>query len=108
LAGIAIFPAVFALGMEPDGGVGLIFMVLPNVFQQMTGGYFIAIAFFVLLAIAALTSSISIMEVVVAFLVEEFRFHRRKATLITLIAAAFVGLFLYPVLEYICSCKYCR
>jgi neurotransmitter:Na+ symporter, NSS family len=93
LAGIAIFPAVFALGMQPDGGVGLIFMVLPNVFQQMTGGYFIAIAFFVLLAIAALTSSISIMEVVVAFLAEEFSFTRKKATIITLLASAFVGFF---------------
>jgi neurotransmitter:Na+ symporter, NSS family len=93
LAGIAIFPAVFALGMKPDGGVGLIFMVLPNVFQQLPGGYFIAIAFFVLLTIAALTSSISIMEVVVAFLVEEFNFARRKATIITLLASAFVGVF---------------
>jgi len=93
LAGVAIFPAVFALGMKPDGGVGLIFMVLPNVFQQMTGGYIIAIAFFVLLTIAALTSTISIMEVVVAFLTEEFGFNRRKATIITTIAAIFVGFF---------------
>lgn len=93
LAGIAIFPAVFALGMQPDQGVGLIFMVLPNVFMQMTGGYIIALAFFVLLAIAALTSSISIMEVVVAFLVEEFNLHRRVATLVTVVAAAFVGVF---------------
>lgn len=93
LAGVAIFPAVFSLGMQPDGGVGLIFMVLPNVFQHMTGGYFISIAFFVLLSIAALTSSISIMEVVVAFLVEEFKLARRTATSITLIAAAFVGVF---------------
>ncbi len=93
LAGVAIFPAVFALGMEPDGGVGLIFMVLPNVFQQMPGGYFFALAFFVLLSIAAVTSSISIMEVVVAFLVEEFQLKRRQATFITLVAAAFVGVF---------------
>ncbi len=93
LAGIAIFPAVFALGMQPDSGVGLIFMVLPNVFQQMTGGYYIAIAFFILLSIAAITSSISIMEVVVAYLAEEFSFSRRKATLITMVAAAFVGVF---------------
>lgn len=93
LAGIAIFPAVFALGLEPDGGVGLIFMVLPNVFQQMTGGYIFALAFFVLLSIAALTSSISIMEVVVAFLVEEFDLKRRTATLITLVAVAVTGVF---------------
>ncbi len=94
LAGIAIFPAMFALGMQPEeGGPGLIFMVLPNVFMQMPGGYFFSIAFFVLLAIAALTSSISIMEVVVAFLTEEFQLHRRSATIITVIAAAFVGVF---------------
>jgi neurotransmitter:Na+ symporter, NSS family len=93
LAGVAIFPALFALGMQPDGGVGLTFMVLPNVFQQLPGGYFIAIAFFILLTIAAITSSISIMEVVVAFLVEEFNFSRRKSTIITLLASAFVGVF---------------
>ena len=90
LAGIAIFPAVFALGMQPDGGVGLIFMVLPNVFQQMPGGYIVAFDFFVLLSIASLTSSISIMEVVVAFLTEEFHLARKHATIITLISAAFV------------------
>ncbi len=93
LAGIAIFPAVFALGMQPDQGVGLIFMVLPNVFLQMPGGYFLSIAFFVLLSVAALTSSISIMEVVVAFLVEEFKLARPHATIITLVASAFVGVF---------------
>jgi neurotransmitter:Na+ symporter, NSS family len=93
LAGIAIFPAVFSMGMQPDSGVGLIFMVLPNVFQHMTGGYIISVAFFILLAIAALTSSISLMEVVVAFLVEEFRLSRRKSTILTLITAGFVGVF---------------
>ncbi len=93
LAGIAIFPAVFALGMEPDSGVGLIFMVLPNVFLQIPGGYFVALAFFVLLSIAAVTSSISIMEVVVAFVVEEFKVKRQHATIITVVAAAFVGVF---------------
>ena len=94
LAGVAIFPAMFALGMQPEeGGPGLIFMVLPNVFQHMPGGYLVSIAFFVLLAIAALTSSISIMEVVVAFLSEELNIKRKSATLITVIAAAFVGVF---------------
>ncbi len=94
LAGIAIFPAMFSLGMQPEeGGPGLIFMVLPNVFQQIPGGYFVSLAFFILLAIAALTSSISIMEVVVAFLVEEFKIKRRQGTVITAIAAAFIGVF---------------
>ncbi|TVQ88142.1 MAG: sodium-dependent transporter [Bacteroidetes bacterium] len=94
LAGIAIFPAMFSIGMLPEqGGAGLIFMVLPNVFLQIPGGYFISIAFFILLAIAALTSSISIMEVVVAFLTEEFNIKRKYATLVTAVSAAFVGLF---------------
>jgi len=93
LAGVAIFPAVFAFGVDPAGGPGLIFNVLPGIFQQMPGGYFFAIIFFVLLAIAALTSSISILEVVVAYLTEELKMTRRKATIMAASAATFVGLF---------------
>ena len=93
LAGVAIFPAVFAFGLDPAEGPGLIFTVLPNIFQQMPGGYFFSIIFFVLLAIAALTSSISILEVVVAYLTEELNLTRRKATIMAAIAAAFVGVF---------------
>ena len=77
LAGVAIFPAVFAFGMDPADGPGLIFNVLPNIFQQMPGGYFFGLMFCMLLAIAALTSSISILEVVVAFMVEELKLNRR-------------------------------
>jgi NSS family neurotransmitter:Na+ symporter len=83
LAGIAIFPAAFAFNMTPDQGPGLVFVTLPNVFNQMPGGYIFALMFFVLLTIAALTSSISLLEVVVAFFTEELRFTRRKATWIT-------------------------
>ncbi len=93
LAGVAIFPAVFALGLDPAEGPGLIFHVLPNIFQQIPGGYFFAVIFFVLLAIAALTSSISILEVVVAFLVEELKLSRSRATLMATVAATFVGVF---------------
>ncbi|MFO7874709.1 MAG: sodium-dependent transporter [Bacteroidales bacterium] len=93
LAGVAIFPAVFAFGLDPADGPGLIFSVLPNIFQQMPGGYFFSIIFFVLLSIAALTSSISILEVVVAYLTEELNLTRRKATVMAAIAAAFVGVF---------------
>jgi neurotransmitter:Na+ symporter, NSS family len=93
LAGVAIFPAVFALGLAPDEGPGLIFHVLPNIFQQIPGGYFFSLIFFVLLAIAALTSSISILEVVVAFLVEELNIRRRNATIMAAAAATFVGVF---------------
>lgn len=93
LAGVAIFPAVFAFGVDPAGGPGLIFNVLPGIFQQMPGGYFFAIVFFVLLAIAALTSSISILEVVVAYLTEEFNIPRPKATVMAALAGGFIGIF---------------
>lgn len=81
LAGVAIFPAVFAFGIAPDSGPGLVFLTLPKVFMSMPLGSIWAILFFVLLTFAALTSSISLMEVVVAYLVEERRMSRFKATL---------------------------
>jgi NSS family neurotransmitter:Na+ symporter len=93
LAGVAIFPAVFAFGLNPDAGPGLVFHVLPQVFLQMPGGYFISILFFILLAIAALTSAISILEVVVAFLMEEFKLSRVKSTIMASVSALFVGVF---------------
>lgn len=80
LAGVAIFPAVFAFGIEPDAGPGLVFVTLPGIFNQMPGGYFFAILFFVLLIIAALTSSISLLEVVVAYFTEELKMKRAFAT----------------------------
>ncbi len=93
LAGIAIFPAVFAFGIEPSVGPGLVFITLPNVFQQMPGGYLFAILFFVLLAVAALTSGISILEVVVTYLTEELRMTRLLATILGAAAVAMVGVF---------------
>jgi len=93
LAGIAIFPAVFAFGIEPDKGAGLVFITLPNVFQQMPGGYFFSILFFLLLTVAALTSSISILEVVVAYFKEELKIKRRTATIISTVLISIVGLF---------------
>ena len=93
LAGVAIFPAVFAFGLDPAEGPGLIFHVLPNIFQQMPGGYFFAVIFFLLLVIAALTSSISILEVVVAYLVEELKIVRSKATFLATVSALFLGVF---------------
>ncbi|MFW5793286.1 MAG: sodium-dependent transporter [Bacteroidota bacterium] len=93
LAGVAIFPAVFSFGMDPAGGPGLIFNVLPNIFQQMPGGYVFALMFFLLLFIAALTSSISILEVVVAFMTEELKMPRRRSTIIAATAAFIVGIF---------------
>lgn len=91
LAGIAIFPAVFAFNIEPNSGPGLVFITLPNIFMQMPGGFFFAILFFVLLTIAALTSSISVLEVVVAYFVEELNMVRKRATIIAATAITALG-----------------
>ena len=79
IAGVAIMPAVFAFGIDPQSGPGLVFETLPYVFSQMPAGGFIAILFFLALLVAALTSSISMLEVAVAFLVEEKKFSRSAA-----------------------------
>jgi neurotransmitter:Na+ symporter, NSS family len=92
LAGVAIFPAVFAFGIEPTVGEGLVFITLPNVFQQMAGGYFWSLLFFMLLSIAALTSTISLLEVVVAFFSEELKISRKKATVIGTVSIAALGI----------------
>jgi len=91
LAGIAIFPAVFAFQIAPASGPGLVFMSLPNIFGQMPGGYLFAILFFLLLGVAALTSSISILEVVVTYLSEESNMSRTKATIISALAITVLG-----------------
>ena len=92
LAGIVIFPAVFAFGIEPSEGPGLIFVTLPNVFHQMPGGYIFAILFFILLTVAALTSAISILEVVVAYFLEEFKMSRKASTILATILISLLGI----------------
>jgi len=92
IAGIAILPAVFAFGIEPTKGPGLVFITLPNVFAQMPGGYFFGILFFVLLTVAALTSSISILEVVVAYFVEELKIKRKLSTFFATSLIALLGI----------------
>ncbi len=91
LAGVAIFPAVFAFGVEPDKGAGLVFITLPNVFHQMPGGYIFSILFFILLSVAAITSSISILEVVVAYMKEELNMKRKTATVIAATVISLLG-----------------
>ena len=93
LAGVAIFPAVFAYGLDPSGGAGLVFMTLPNVFNQMPGGYLFSIMFFLLLALAALTSTISLLEVVVAFLVDSMKMARKKASILSFVSITLIGFF---------------
>ena len=91
LAGIVIFPAAFSFGIQPSAGMGLVFNTLPMIFNQMTGGYFFCIIFFVLLAIAALTSTISLLEVAVAYLSEELHLKRQTATVLACIATMLLG-----------------
>jgi NSS family neurotransmitter:Na+ symporter len=80
LAGFVVFPLVFSFGLEPSAGPGLIFRTLPIAFAQLPAGYWLALAFFVLLTFAALTSAISLLEVPCAYLVDEQRWSRNKAS----------------------------
>ena len=95
LSGFIIFPTVFSVGIAPDAGPGLVFITLPNVFNLMFGemplvGYVFALLFYVLLLLAALTSSISMHEICTAFISEHFGKSRQKAAAIV----TFVCLFL--------------
>ena len=91
IAGVAIMPAVFAFGIDPQAGPGLVFESLPYIFGQMPAGGLIAILFFAALLVAALTSSISMLEVAVAYLVEEKRFSRVWACITLFVICWVVG-----------------
>ena len=82
LAGVAIFPAAFSLGINPGQGPELVFITLPSVFAQLPGGQFWAVLFFILLSLAAMTSIISLLEVVVAYITEEFKLRRKPVTVV--------------------------
>lgn len=81
LAGLAILPAVFAFGFDPAEGPGLSFVTLPAVFAEMPGGRVFGVLFFVMLALAALTSALSLLEILVSYLVDEFGLPRRAVTI---------------------------
>jgi NSS family neurotransmitter:Na+ symporter len=91
IAGLAIMPAVFAFGIDPQSGPGLVFETLPYVFGKMPAGGVIAILFFLALLVAALTSSISMLEVVVAYLIEEKKLSRPTACIILFVLCWIVG-----------------
>ena len=98
LAGLMIFPAAFSVGVNPDSGPSLIFITLPNVFQQAFAsfpvvGYVISLLFFVLLSLAALTSLMSLHEVSTAFFQEEMHISRKKAAAIVTVSTAIIGAF---------------
>lgn len=96
LSGLIIFPAAFSVSIQPDAGPSLIFITLPNVFQQAFAGVPLlaavcSAAFYVLLALAAITSTISLHEVSTAFLHEKFRFTRSRAAVLVTSGAMLVG-----------------
>jgi len=83
LAGIVIFPAVFSFNLEPNAGPKLIFETLPTIFQQLPGGVVWSVLFFVLLFFASITSTISLSEIPITFLIDEYKISRGKAIAIT-------------------------
>jgi len=92
MAGIAIFPAVFALGLEPDSGAGLAFITLPKAFATLPGGQIFAVLFFLLLTVAALASMMSLLEVLVALFVDEFHVNKKKILVILVILLFLLGI----------------
>lgn len=97
LAGLMIFPAAFSVGISPDSGPSLVFITLPNVFQQAFAsmpiiGYIVAFGFYTLLALAALTSLISLHEVSTAFISEELHATRKRAATAVTIVCSLIGI----------------
>ena len=121
LAGVAIFTTVFALGANPAEGPGLIFVILPSIFPQLAGGAIWGTLFFILLFMAALTSAISILEVVTAYFIDQKGWSRKKATIqfggiITIVGVfcslslggginltGFLGMYFFDVMDYLSS-----
>ena len=98
LAGLMIFPAAFSVGVNPDSGPSLIFITLPNVFQQAfagmpVAGYLISVLFYALLVLAALTSTISMHEIGTAFFYEERKISRKSGAWIETIACCVIAVF---------------
>lgn len=96
LAGLIIFPAAFSVGVQPDSGPSLIFITLPNVFQQAFGSVpvlstVVSFAFYALMSLAALTSLISLHEVSTAFLQEELKITRKKGAMGVSVLCGVIG-----------------
>ncbi len=96
LAGLIIFPAAFSVGVKPDSGPSLVFITLPNVFQQAFSGWpivgvIVSVMFYALLSLAALTSLISLHEVSTAFFYEELHISRKKGAMLVTISTIIIG-----------------
>ncbi|MEK4486149.1 sodium-dependent transporter [Psychrobacillus sp. FSL H8-0484] len=93
LMGFIIFPAVFAFGIEPTAGPPLVFITLPIIFAQMKFGMLFAVIFYLLLIFACLTSTIAILEAIVGYFVDEWKWSRRKTVVISLTGIYILGVF---------------
>lgn len=98
LAGLMIFPAAFSVGVNPDSGPSLIFITLPNVFNQAFGGmpvmgWVVSLMFYGLLSLAALTSLMSLHEVSTSFFYEELHISRKKGAVIVTVSTIIIGAF---------------
>lgn len=91
LGGLLILPSVFAFGLDPASGPSLTFITMPYVFAQFSFGQVLAVTFYLCLLCAAITSSVSMLELIVAFLVDELNFGRRAACIASSVALALVG-----------------
>ena len=91
LAGLMIMPAVFAFGLEPNAGPGLVFITVPMIFSQIPMGDVFALFFYICLLVAALTSAVSLLEVVAAFMQNEWHFSRRLAVGISWVTLFLLG-----------------
>jgi NSS family neurotransmitter:Na+ symporter len=92
LAGVAIFPVVFASDLDPAGGPGLIFVTLPVAFGGMQGGYIVGLLFFILLFFAAYSSVLGMLEPVVSYLEEHRGYSRPKMAMLTGLCSWFIGI----------------
>ncbi len=92
MAGLLIFPALFAMNLDPAGGPGLVFVVLPTMFPHMPLGSIFGAGFFLLLTVAALTSTISLLEVTVSYMVDEKKWRRKPAALFMSALAFLLGI----------------
>lgn len=93
IAGVAIMPAVFSFGISPGQGPGLVFVTLPYVFSQLPLGGLLSVIFFFVLYVAAVTSAISLLEVVVAYVIEEFGIKRKTAVVCVVALVTVLGVF---------------
>lgn len=89
--GLLIFPAVFTYNLEPTAGPSLIFISLPQVFLKMPGGQIFSILFFLLIVVAAVTSMISMLEIMITFIEERTKFSRKTATWLVVLLASIGG-----------------